>query len=218
MVSASFETAPVDRFGIVVRKTGELWPPLPCTELTCRCQRVVCHDPADARQWRHLDAFGRPTQIACVLPRARCTACRKAWTVPAPWEGNGQHFTRDFKAFALTLLRKMPVKRAGDILGEDDTRLWRNLGTHAKAAHAATDFPGVVHVGAHERNRCNGHQCITVLADLIGRAWFSGRRARITGLPMISQRIWTSTTHSPMPSRGPRWTGVRRTGRAPATP
>jgi transposase len=169
VVSANFETDPSDRFVIVVRETSKLWPGLECTEQTCRCQRVVCHDHADPRQWRHLDAFGKPTEIVCALPRARCTACRKVWTVPAPWEGKGKHFTRDFEAFALTLMREMPVKRAGEILGENDTRLWRILIAHVRAAHAATDFSEVVHVGVDEMNRRKGHQYITVFADLIGR-------------------------------------------------
>jgi hypothetical protein len=30
----------------------------------------------------------------------------------------------------------MPVKRAGQILGESDTRMWRMLFAHVKAAHA----------------------------------------------------------------------------------
>jgi hypothetical protein len=45
--------------------------------------------------------------------------------VSPPWEGRGKHFTKEFEAFALTLMREMPVKKAGEILGETDQRLWR---------------------------------------------------------------------------------------------
>ncbi|MBX3730970.1 MAG: hypothetical protein KF791_00080 [Verrucomicrobiae bacterium] len=45
-----------------------------------------------------------------------------AWTVLAPREGQRTHFTREFEAFALTRKREMPVKKAGQILGENNTR------------------------------------------------------------------------------------------------
>ena len=38
-----------------------------------------------------------------------------------PWEGRSKHFTQEFEVFALTLMREMLVKRAGQILGESDT-------------------------------------------------------------------------------------------------
>ena len=46
---------------------------------------------------------------------ARCTC------VTPPWEGRSKHFTQEFEVFALTLMREMLVKRAGQILGESDT-------------------------------------------------------------------------------------------------
>ena len=53
----------------------------------------------------------------------------------------------------MTLKRKMPVKRAGQILGESDSRMWRMLFPHVKAAHARLSFNNLVWVGAHEMNR-----------------------------------------------------------------
>jgi hypothetical protein len=41
--------------------------------------------------------------------------------VPGPWECKGKNFTKDFEA--LTLIREMPFRSAGEILGEGDTRL-----------------------------------------------------------------------------------------------
>jgi hypothetical protein len=43
----------------------------------------------------------------------------------APWEGRRRGLTQEFEAFALTLMREMPVKKAGEILGETDQKLWR---------------------------------------------------------------------------------------------
>ena len=33
------------------------------------------------------------------------------YRVTPPWEGRSKHFTQEFEAFALTLMREMPVKR-----------------------------------------------------------------------------------------------------------
>jgi transposase len=61
------------------------------------------------------------------------------------------------------------VKRAGQILGESDSRMWRMwrmLFAHVKAAHARLTFEDVVRVGADEMNRRKGHHYLTVFADL----------------------------------------------------
>jgi transposase len=51
----------------------------------------------------------------------------RVYLVTPPWERRSKHFTREFEAFAVTLMREMPVKRAGQILGESDSRMWRML-------------------------------------------------------------------------------------------
>ena len=169
VAAAEFETEPAESFLIVVRETERLWPGLRCPETSCGRERVVCHDHAEPRTWRHLDAFGKRTGILRALPRARCQHCRKVWTVPAPWEGRGKHFTRDFEGFSLTLMREMPVKKAGEILGENDTRLWRMLRAHVETAYRAADFSEVTQVGVGEMDLRKGHHYLTVFADLAER-------------------------------------------------
>ena len=166
---AEYETTPVERFLLVIHETARLWPKLRCPVSTCAHPEVVCHDHTEVRVWRHLDAFGKRTEILCSPPRARCGACRHVWRVPVPWEGEGKHFTRDFEAFALTLMREMPMKKAGDILGESDTRLWRLLFKHVAKAHASLDLSGLVHLGVDEMNCRKGHNYLTVFADLVAR-------------------------------------------------
>jgi transposase len=167
--AAEYETEPGERFVLFVHETDRLWPALQCPVPTCGQREIVCHDHSDGRVWRHLDAFGKRTEIVCAPPRARCTACRHVWQVPLPWEGLSKHFTRDFEAFALTLLREMPMKKAGDILGENDTRLWRMLFKHVDQAYAALDLSGLVHLGVDEMNTRKGHHYLSVFADLIQR-------------------------------------------------
>jgi transposase len=63
----------------------------------------------------------------------------------------------------------MPIKKAGEILGETDQRMWRMLHAHVGAARARADWSEVVWVGADEMNRRKGHNYITVFADLVGK-------------------------------------------------
>lgn len=168
VAAAEYETEPVERFVLVVRETAKLWPKLVCPS-ACSGSTVVCHDHLEGQTWRHLDAFGKRTEILCAAPRARCGACRQVWRVPVPWEGEGKHFTKDFEAFALTLMREMPMKKAGDILGEHDTRLWRMLFAHVDKAYAALDLSELTQVGVDEMNCRKGHEYLTVFADLAKR-------------------------------------------------
>ena len=107
--------------------------------------------------------------IVCALPRGRRGDDGKVYRVTPPWEGRSKHFTQEFEAFALTLMREMPVKRVGQILGESDSRMWRMLFAHVKAAHARLSFDNVVWVGADEMNRRKGHNYLTVFADLLAK-------------------------------------------------
>jgi transposase len=66
-------------------------------------------------------------------------------------------------------MREMPVKCAGQILGESDKRMWRMLFAHVKVAHAQLSFDTVVWVGADEMNRRKGHNYLTVIADLVAK-------------------------------------------------
>ena len=49
------------------------------------------------------------------------------------------------------------MKRAGQILGESDTRMWRMLFAHVKAAHARLSFDTVVWVGAGRLRSTHGY-------------------------------------------------------------
>ena len=169
VAAAEYEEEPLERFVLVVRETAELWKRLECPEEKCGHTKVVCHDHTEARVWRHLDAFGKRTEILCAVPRARCSACGKVWRVPVPWGGEGKHFTKDFEAFALTLMREMPMKKAGDILGEQDTRLWRILFAHVDKAYGELDLSELTHLGVDEMSSRKGRNYLSVFADLIKR-------------------------------------------------
>lgn len=166
VVAAEYEGGE-NRFLVVIRETERLWPQQRCPQ--CQSQPVTCYDHAEARSWRHLDVFGKKSEILCALPRGRCGGCGHVYRVPAPWEGQGKHFTKEFEAFALTLMREMPVKKAADIMGETDPRLWRVLFAHVAAAYAKLDLSETVWLGADEMNCRKGHDYLTVFADLVAK-------------------------------------------------
>lgn len=149
---------------IQVEETAQVWAEQKCTQ--CGSGSVAGYDHAPERRWRHLNVCQLQSEIVCALPRGQCRECGSVFTVRAPWEGRGRGFTQEFEAFALVLMREMPVKKAGEILGETDQRLWRMLFAHVDAAWAQMSWETVVWVGADEMNRKKGHNYLTVFADL----------------------------------------------------
>ena len=163
-VSAVDYVEPERRVRIRVEETPALWAAQCCPH--CARRNVAGYDHAPERHWRHLNVCQLESQIACALPRGQCRDCQKVFTVPAPWEGRSRGFTQEFEAFALTLMREMPVQKVGEILGADDQRLWRMLFAHVDAAWAELSWEQVVWVGADEMNRRKGHHYLTVFVDL----------------------------------------------------
>jgi transposase len=66
-------------------------------------------------------------------------------------------------------MREMPVKRAGEILCESDSRIWGMLFAHLKAAYERLSLENVVWVGADAINRRKGENCLMVFADLLAK-------------------------------------------------
>jgi hypothetical protein len=93
--------------------------------------------------WRHLNVFQHRCEITCRLPRGKCRQCGHVHRVRPPWEGLSMHFTKEFEAFALLLMREMPMSKVAELVGETDTRLWRMLFRQVAAAYAEADFSNV---------------------------------------------------------------------------
>ena len=66
-------------------------------------------------------------------------------------------------------MREMPEKRAGHIFGESNKGMWRMLFALMKAAQALLSFSNLICVGADEINRREGHNYLTVFADLMAK-------------------------------------------------
>ena len=129
--------------------------------------RVTCYDHTECLTWRHLNVFQHRCEITCRLPRGKCRQCGHVFRVRPPWEGLSTHFTKEFEAFALLLMREMPMSKVADLVGETDTRLWRMLFRQVDAAYAQADFSTVCGVGVDEMSVRKGHEYISVFADLV---------------------------------------------------
>jgi transposase len=147
-----------------IQETSRLWE---CV----RCPKdggvVSCYDHTEELSWRHLNVFQHRCEITCRLPRGKCRQCAHVFRVRPPWEGLSTHFTKEFEAFALVLMREMPMKKVSEIMGESDTRLWRMLFRQVDGAYAQADFSEVTCVGVDEMSIRKGHQYISVFADLV---------------------------------------------------
>jgi transposase len=130
---------------------------------------VFCYDHTEALTWRHLNVFQHRCEITCRLPRGKCRQCGHVFRVRPPWEGLSMHFTKEFEAFALLLMREMPVSKVADLVSETDTRLWRMLFRQVDAAYAEADFSNVCCVGVDEMSVRKGHEYISVFADLLAK-------------------------------------------------
>jgi hypothetical protein len=119
--------------------------------------------------WRHLNVSNQECLIVCALPRGRRSDDGKVYRVPPPWDRRSKYFTQEFEAFAVTMMRDMPVRLAGQIFGESDTRIWRMLFALEKASHARLSLANVLWVGADETNRRKGPNYLTVFADLVAK-------------------------------------------------
>jgi len=147
-----------------IRETLRLWE-------SVRCPKdgglVFCYDHTEVLTWRHLNVFQHRCEITCRLPRGKCRQCEHVFRVRPPWEGLSMHFSKEFEAFALLLMREMPVSKAAAMVGETDTRLWRMLFRQVDAAYAEADFSNVCCVGVDEMSVRKGHEYISVFADLV---------------------------------------------------
>lgn len=151
---------------IELRETPRLWESLRCPE---DGGRAYCYDHTELLTWRHLNVFEHRCEITCRLPRGKCRQCGHVFRVRPPWEGLSTHFTKGFEAFALVLMREMPMSKVAEVVQETDTRLWRMLFRQVDAAYAEADFSKVCCVGVDEMSVRKGHEYITVFADLLAK-------------------------------------------------
>ena len=147
-----------------IRETARLWE-------SGRCPQdgglVFCSDHTELLTWRHLNVFQPHCQSICRLPRGKCRQGGHVFRGRPPWEGLSAHCTKEFEAFALLLMREMPLSKVAEAVGETDTRLGRMLFRQGDAAYAEADFSNMCCVAVDELSVRKGHEYVSVFADLV---------------------------------------------------
>jgi transposase len=71
-----------------------------------------------------------------------------------------------FEALIMTLAKEMPISRIAEVVGEQDTRIWRIIRHHVNLAYTTKKFDTVTKIGCDETSSRKGHNYVTVFADM----------------------------------------------------
>jgi transposase len=135
-----------------------------CSE--CGAEGLPVHDTVE-KTWRHLNFFQYKCYIHLRTPRTKCPKCGERLWIP-PWGRKQSGFTVLFEAFVMALAKEMPISRIGEIVGEQDTRIWRIVRHHVELSYSKKEFSEVVKIGCDETSSRKGHNYVTVFADMDG--------------------------------------------------
>lgn len=133
------------------------------------------------KRWRHLNFFEYETELVARVPRCRCED-HGVRQIEVPWARAGSGFTLMFEALAMLLCAEMPVSEVGDMLGEQDTRLWRIVRHYVETAQANRSWSGVRKVLVDETSSRRGQQYVTNFVDADTRElllMLEGRKAAV---------------------------------------
>ena len=134
----------------------------PCSD--CGVPDLPVHDTME-KTWRHLNFFQYKCYIHLRTPRTKCPKCGERLWIP-PWGRKQSGFTMLFEAFIMALAKEMPISRIGELVNEQDTRIWRIVRFHVNKSYAKKDFSTIEKVGCDETSSRKGHNYVTVFADM----------------------------------------------------
>jgi transposase len=138
-----------------------------CPAKDCAHGGCPVHDAVE-KTWRHLDFFQHKAFLHARLPRVRCPE-HGVRQVSVPWARPGSGFTLLFEALVLSFAAAMPMAKVAAMTREHDTRIWRVVEHHVRAARDQRDCTGVTRVGMDETSAAKGQDYISIFADLDAR-------------------------------------------------
>jgi len=125
--------------------------------------KLPVHDTVE-RKWRHLDFFHYRTELVARIPRVK-TPDGRVVQIEVPWARAGSGFTLLFEAMAMLLGQRMPISEAAELLGEEDTRLWRLVKHYVEKAHAGENWAKVRRIMIDETSSRRGHRYVSNVVD-----------------------------------------------------
>ena len=130
----------------------------------CGAAGCKVHD-TETHTWRHLNFFQHEAYLTARVPRVIC-AEHGTLQVRVPWAREGSDFTLLFEALVMALVKEMPVKAIGRLVGEHDTKIWRIVHHYVDRAVEAQDLSGLERAGIDETSSRRGQDYVSVFADL----------------------------------------------------
>jgi len=135
-----------------------------------RFECPVCHELCgayDAKEmvWQHLNFFQYKTYLHAWVPRVSCKD-HGVKQIQVPWARERSGFTLLFEAMIMALVDEMPVKAIADMVGIEDTRLWRIIEYYVNKALEQSDLSQVRRVGVDETSSRKGHKYVSLFVDL----------------------------------------------------
>jgi len=121
------------------------------------------HDTVE-KHWRHLDFFQYETELVARVPRVK-TPEGNVVQIEVPWARPGSGFTLLFEAWTMLLCGEMPVQKAGELLREQDTRLWRIVQHYVEEAQKKQSWTGVTRILVDETSAKSGHNYVSSVVD-----------------------------------------------------
>ena len=172
-----------------------------CSE--CGTEGLTIHDTIE-KTWRHLNFFQYKCYIHLRTPRTKCPKCGERLWIP-PWGRKQSGFTLLFDAFVMALAKEMPISRIGEIIGEQDTRIWRMVCHYVDIAYAKKSFIAVTKIGCDETSSRKGHNYVTVFADMDSSDVLFATEGKDSGTIQVLRKNCPSTRRSLSRSRRSRW-------------
>jgi len=120
------------------------------------------------KTWRHLNFFQYQCYLHAWIPRVKLENGQTRQVQP-PWEGVAKGFTLLFEALIIELLKVMPVRQVGLLLGVYDKKLWGLVKQYTDQARAQEDYAEVEVVGVDETAIRRGHDYVSLFVDLKGK-------------------------------------------------
>jgi len=138
-----------------------------CPARECAHGGCPVHDAVE-KTWRHLDFFQHKAFLHARLPRVRCPE-HGVRQVSVPWGRPGSGFSLLFEALVLSFAVAMPMAKVAEMTREHDTRIWRVVEHHVRAARDQLEGAGVTRVGMDETSARKGQDYVSIFADLDAR-------------------------------------------------
>ena len=121
------------------------------------------------KRWRHLNFFQYRCELVAKVPRVNCPRDGVRLS-EVPWASAESGFTLLFEAMIMLLAAEMPISDVAQMMGEQDTRLWRLIRRLVDKAHAEKDWSKVKAIAIDETSAKRGRSYVTVVMDMDTRA------------------------------------------------